>query len=173
MTATIERTNDNSIINSFKRLERAGSGESKTTTKLIAAAREGADYIERIVTSAGLTNTKLPRGYYVEEQTSSWCDNCCCGCDTVSVLLNKHGAAVNSPGEFSSGHDDCYTCRGNRIGWPHTTLNTAQTFATDLVDGLLDEIAALLEGRTQESQRATEQIQVTLQAAQAKMSGAS
>lgn len=123
------------LIDSLKRLERAGAENSRTTEKLREAAVEVAIKIAVTVAPHDRTRVELPRGYEI----CAWED--------------EAGAAFGylRPAESSDYFEAGAT----------PSLASAQIFAADIASGLLDEIAAFLEERAAQNEQAT----ATLEAA--------
>jgi len=130
-----------SIVDSLKRLERAGSENGRATKKLHEAACEVAEAIEKVV-PAGV---KLPRGYRKVERKSN--------ISSSEFLVKEVRCDRDDP-------DDRYGWKSYYIdgtgGYLHGDFNAripAQTregsllFARDVAEGLLDEIAEFLEQR--------------------------
>jgi hypothetical protein len=122
-----------SIIDSLKRLERAGSENSRATEKLRSAASDVAAAIEAI--SHDFRDVPLPRGYVVETYQGA------------PYLMSRE-----------QNDDDYYSVRyaffGRRGEDP--TRAAILEFAADIADGWLDELAEFLESRQVESNKAAE-----------------
>ena len=138
----------NSSIDALKRLERAGSENSRTTQKLREASVVVADTVVRAVEAAQAEGVELPRGYAVIDQYSN------VGCFTQ--LRNDDGETLNS---------DCATAGEEYL---HGDFNRTfkvvgrdgiLQFAADIADGLLDEIAVFLEERAAKEVAATQQLE--------------
>lgn len=122
----------NHITNAVKRLERAGSENSRTTEKLHAAVCTVADFICNQVP----TNVTLPRGYLVQETIT----------DTGSSrFLYRLTGQKNEWGDDLIGIDT-----------PGMTRAGSLQFAKDVAEGLLDEITEWLDIRSAESNDAAE-----------------
>jgi hypothetical protein len=132
----------NGIINSLKRLERAGSENSRTTQKLKEATYKVADEIALRVAKAGssdgqsylysdLYDELLPRDYFVTSSNGSSFRPELCYCKD-----RRKFAVVR------------YSKRGE------PSREQIQGFAKDIATGLLDEIATFLEQRAQENEQA-------------------
>lgn len=122
-----------SVIDSLKRLERAGSESSRATEKLRLAARDVAEAIEAI--SMDFLGVVLPRGYVVEMREGS-------------VYL------------MSREQDDNDYCPTRYAFYSYSRTPPTRTaileFASDIADGWLDELATFLEARQAESIKAAE-----------------
>jgi hypothetical protein len=120
-------TRANAIVNSLMRLDRAGDAHSAANQKLLAAAVAVTAHVAERV-GEGAT---LPRGYTTE------------------------GFGLYIPGRERL-HGPCLTW--NRLMYHYTqdriTLEAARHLAHDVADGWLDEVAAYLEARTTEAERA-------------------
>lgn len=130
---------ENTVINAVKRLERAGSENSRATQKLFEAAKIVADSIEENV-PAGV---RLPRGYIVRRVQSNLGSEkfLCRGTDDLTVFVDGIGGYLH--GDFQ-----CWIPAQNR--------KTVLDFAADIASGLLDEIAAWLEERATQANKAAE-----------------
>jgi len=133
------------IISAVKRLERAGSENSRTTQKLFEAARQVAELIKDMVPAGA----RLPRGYYVKKVHSN-VGSCSFLCrdfpgDYPGEAVTRY---VDGIGSHLHGDFHCWI--------PGQDRNTVLKFAEDIATGLLDEIAEWLEKRTAENQKATE-----------------
>lgn len=116
---------DNSIINSVKRLERAGSEFSKTTEKLKEAAIETANYIVNqfrtiFPSMEEFEKYELVRGYCIVKLSNGVVLGY--SADGMMFLLNEI-----------------------------ISRDMALRFSVDIANGLLKEIAILLEDRTDEN----------------------
>ena len=141
-----------SIIDSLKRLERAGQGHSKATQKLHAAAADLAYQIEQIVPEG----IEMPRGYtvrYVQTGVGG------------EYFLTR---AVFEDGEWKEQYIDGFGgyLHGDFSCWiPAQTRETSLAFASDVATGWLDELAVWLESRSAEAEKA----EAVLRAAKAAM----
>lgn len=157
---------DNSIINALKRLERAGSENSRATEKLHEAARIVAS---QIITVAPLY-ILLPRGYWVRKMNSNI---------GSEYFLVKSTSVKNPPYELGDDmrgpHEwdlidywidgtDSYLHGDFQCRVPGQNREGSLRFAKDIADGLLDEIADFLEKRKAESEKNTQ----TLESAKGK-----
>jgi hypothetical protein len=138
---------NNSIINSLKRLERAGSENSRATEKLFEAAREVASLIEEIVPTVAVQgldvseerSATLPRGYSVE------------------VIFGNRYLVQGGFDWITSGNwVDGTGTHNDRITIPKATRAGVLQFSADIAGGLLDEISAWLEARKGEAEKASE-----------------
>ncbi len=129
-----------SIIDSLKRLERAGSEHSRATEKLHTAARDVARLVKELVPVGVI----LPRGYEVRRIHSN------VGSD---LFLVAGGYWVDGCGGYLHGDFRCPI--------PPQTREASLRFAEDIATGWLDELAEWLEQRAAEDEAAT----ATLQAA--------
>ena len=126
----------NGIISAVKRLERAGSENSRATQKLFEAAREVACFIEKQVP----IRVQLPRGYYVRQISSN--------VGVEKFLSTEYGRLIDGIDGYL--HGDLHR-------WiPGPDRATVLEFAKDIATGLLDEIADWLEARAAEAEQATE-----------------
>lgn len=147
-------TSDNSIINSLKRLERAGSEASAATAKLREAAREVAQKIVDIC-PADAVGVELPRGYRVMSVHSNIAS------EYYLVVPGTGDADEDGWGESARMLDvlsDHYQHRDFNSPVNAATRGDVLQFAADIANGLLAEIAAWLEARTGESEKATAQL---------------
>ena len=124
----------NSIINAVKRLERAGSENSRATKKLFDAARKVAELIEDQV-PAGV---KLPRGYYVKRISSNIGSAEFLCCEVVGEY-GPENRYVDGIDGYLHGDFHCWL--------PGQDRDTVLKFAEDVATGLLGEIAEWLEAR--------------------------
>lgn len=133
------------LINSLKRLERAGAENSRATKKLHEAAAEVADRIERLVPSG----VRLPRGYIV---------------DGVKSNVGYARFLKREDDEWDEWGEPTYTwidgtgsyLHGDFHCWiPAQTRAGSLQFAKDVAEGLLDEIAAFLEEWAAKNDEAT------------------
>jgi hypothetical protein len=118
-----------SVIDSLKRLERAGAEDSKTTAKLVAAARDLAAYLEREVLPKDVQN-EWPAPY-LTSQGDGWVWN-------GRVLYRGHPDFVEAPASQD---------------WQR---GEALLFAQFIAEGWLDRVGDWLEERTQQASAATE-----------------
>lgn len=133
------------IISAVKRLERAGSENSRTTQKLFEAARQVAELIKDMVPAGA----RLPRGYYVKKVHSN--------VGSCSFLCRDFPG--DYPGEVKTHYIDGigeYLHRDIHCWIPGQDRNTVLKFAEDVATGLLDEIAEWLEKRNTEAQKLAE-----------------
>lgn len=133
------------LIDSVKRLERAGSANSKATDKLREAASNLAEWIaDRVPTSV-----ELPRGYMVSRLRSG------VGSRLFLETPGKPGEYGTSYSEYLNGFGGClhgdFTCPT-----PKPSREAVLQFAKDVSEGLLDEITEWLEKRAKEDAEATE-----------------
>lgn len=136
------------IQDAIARLQRAGDENSKATKKLHEAARNVADLIEQNAP----VNVTLPRGYKVLRYKSN----------VGSQLFLKSGHTDEyGDGDMVDGCG-CYL-HGDFNCWiPAQTRECSLQFARDVAEGLLDEIAAFIEARKTESEKAAETLNVKL-----------
>jgi len=122
---------NNEIINAVKRLERAGSENSRATQKLKDACKQLGEFIEKQVPH----NVRLPRNYIVKETSNSY-----------YLVKIKNAFAYGEEVEYF----------GNTITDPYKEPSRllCLQFAKDIAEGLLDEIAEFLEKRKEESEEA-------------------
>lgn len=135
-------SNNNSVINAVKRLERVGSENSKATKKLFQAATAVAELIEEVA-PVGVT---LPRGYKVVERRSKLAP--------CLFLVNKDGEYIDGIGQHLHGDFHCWI--------PEQRREVILDFAADIADGLLNEIADFIEQLAMESNKATEVLEEKL-----------
>lgn len=123
-------------IDALKRLERAGSENSRATKKLLDACVVIAQQIE----AACPVGVSLPRGYEVVERHSN-----------VGSALYLLTDRPDCGGEYVDGNG--IYLHGDFFCWiPQTTREVALVFAHDIADGLLDEITDFLEARARETE---------------------
>lgn len=127
---------NNSIINAVKRLERAGSENSKATQKLFEAALDVAYLIEKTVP----VNVQLPRGYKVIRRYSN--------SGSELFLINSDGEYIDGTGRYLHGDFNCWI--------PEQKREAILDFAADIADGLLDEIAEFIEQQARKANEAAE-----------------
>jgi hypothetical protein len=135
---------NNSIINAVKRLERAGSENSRTTQKLFGAARQVAELIEDMVPAG----EELPRGYYVKKVQSNIGYGLFLCYDELVENNLEITRYIDGIGGYLHGDFHCWI--------PGQDRDTVLQFAKDVATGFLDEIAEWLEKRAEENQKATE-----------------
>ncbi len=123
-----------SVISALKRLERAGSENSRATEKLIEAAGIVA---EQIIAATPEPELQLPRGYHVEPLRVGERRGLFLSCGT-QLVSSGVGYYPNPTGGFY-------------IFIERTSREAALHFAADIASGLLDEIAAFLEQRAAEA----------------------
>lgn len=128
---TNQTSNSNSIINSIKRLERAGDERSKATQKLRDAAFELCDYLLET----------LPRNFSILE--ADWREQE----EPGYVLRIKDGA------DLMIEHMGTYCNYGE---WHNVTRDMALGLAQAVAEGLLDKVAVELERQTKDAERAAE-----------------
>ena len=123
------------IIDSLKRLERAGAENSRMTQKLREAAKELASVVEDMAVAGDFVNADLPRGYVVE------------GGNQVYLMSRAQGE------DDYAGYPIRYAfyC-GDRRERP--TRAAVLQFAADVAEGWLDELAEFVEKRLAESVKA-------------------
>lgn len=131
MTNQTSNNSDNSIINSIKRLERAGDERSKATRKLCDAAFELCDYLLKT----------LPSNFSVLE--ADWREK-----DDPSYVLRIKGDS-----DLTIEHMGTYCNYGE---WHNITRGMAQGLAQAVAEGLLDKVAAELERQKKGAEQATE-----------------
>ena len=139
-------TQDNSIINALKRLERAGSESSRATEKLKDAARDVSRRIADLVWPLDESDiVVLPRSYRVV-----WDCNASLEVGMPMPLNERIGAGI-PPGTL-----DYHTLSAY---WPaQIPRDAALQFAKDLADGWLAELSDLLDARRKADEQATEVI---------------
>ncbi len=141
------------LIDSLKRLERAGSENSRATAKLHQAVREVADLIEHTVPH----NVMLPWGYIVEDRESN--------IGATTLLFRRSDEYDEWTGKPIL---ECVDYDGGR--WLHGDFNADMTgygqtrevslrFAADIASGLLDEIATFIEARGSEAEEAAKHLE--------------
>jgi hypothetical protein len=129
-------------IDALKRLERAGSENSKATAKLHEAASELAGRIIKAVPA----NVTLPRDYRVVKVKSNVGEESFLVHGQADELDYDHW--IDGTGKYL--HGDCH------CDIPPQTREGSLQFAKDIAEGLLDEIAEFLDQRQCESDSATE-----------------
>lgn len=138
----------NSVVDALKRLERAGSENSRSTEKLREAARVVAGQVTLAVIAGDNENVMLPRLYQVIVN------------DNNQYVLFKMRPATDED-RWDEYCTDEYK-RVETVEYHFAPRAAVLNFAADIADGLLDEIAAFLEERSQ----ANEQAAQVLEAAQ-------
>lgn len=126
----------NEIINAVKRLERAGSENSRATKKLHDAVRIVAD----LICDRAPVGVDLPRGYRVVRIRSN----------VGSANFLEVDGGEDEFGEPTSDlvdGDGGYLHGDFHCPLPAQTRETSLQFAADVADGLLDEISEMLEQR--------------------------
>jgi hypothetical protein len=128
---------NNSIINAVKRVERAGSENSKVTEKLKVACIELGKFIEKQVPN----DVKLPRDYIVRTFDSTY-------------YLGKidHDAKQEDVDWINGEPYAPARLITNKYNPP--TRKICLEFAKDISEGLLDEIAEFLEDRIKKEEEA-------------------
>lgn len=134
-------------IAALKRLERAGSENSRVTEKLHEAANEIASQIEPNVP----VNVTLPRRYMVREIRSN------VGSEKFLIRASDGDEEIWIDGTGNYLHGD-FHCE-----IPAQTREGSLLFAKDIAEGLLDEIAQFIEERTAESDAARRQLETVKQ----------
>lgn len=138
----------NDVINAVKRLERAGSENSRATKKLHEAVRTVADFICDQV-PRGVT---LPRGYFTQRVHSNIGGETFLYLGTLYLGTGEDEAVgIDTTGGYLHGDFNC--------PMPGQTRAGSLQFAKDVAEGLLDEIAVWLEQRASESDSATKTLE--------------
>ncbi len=139
------------IIDSLKRLERAGSDYSRATEKLFEAAEDVAAKIEEMIPAVKYLfngdkdpSTILPRKYYVKGIKSNE------GYEKFLCINDKYDETFYIDGIGGYVHND-FNCP-----IPGQDRTTILQFAKDIAGGWLDEVAEWLGKRTKESNEASE-----------------
>jgi len=147
-----------SIIDSLKRLERAGGENSRMTQKLKDAAQEVAKKIieecpNDIELSRGYKVIKCiyPDAHLMIDPNDGW-DWCLKTKKTSGYTMDDRWYVF---GVDEKGH----TNNPEYEGLIPANRETCLQFAKDLSEGLLDEIAEVLEKRAEESKRAVEEFE--------------
>jgi hypothetical protein len=135
------------IIDSLKRLERAGSENSRATQKLREAAMDLAATIEQMAVQGDFVNVPLPRDYIVEGGNQTYLMSRSQGVDDYAGYPIRYA----------------FYC-GERRERP--TRAAILEFSADIASGWLDELAEFIESRQAQSDAAAE----VLEAAKAAMS---
>ena len=138
----------NSVINALKRLERAGSEDSKATQKLCEAAAEVAEVIIKNVP----VGVPLPRSYEVVKRHSN--------ISYELFLINSDGEYIDGIGRYLHGDLQCWI--------PEQKRNVVLNFAQDIATGLLDEIADFIEQEAMKSNKATETLENSIKEGEAR-----
>lgn len=133
-------TPESNVVNAVNRLTRAGSEDSRATAKL----HEAANAVALLIEQECPVGVALPRGYMVRRVRSNvgsetyltWGD---ARYDGDEVWIDGTGRYLH--GDFNA-------------AIPDQTRAGSLMFAKDIADGLLDEIAALLEALAVEADRA-------------------
>ena len=120
------------VIDSLKRLERAGAENSRTTEKLRDAAAKVAEKVENL--TKGLDVAFLPRGYRIENHRGS-----------DYLMSPEIDMEDYCPQRFA-------LYPGSSMQEP--TRAAILRFAEDIEGGWLDEVAELLESRAVENDEA-------------------
>jgi hypothetical protein len=137
MNGKKENGKDNSVINALKRLERAGSENSRATQKL----HEAADKVAQAIINAvprHLHGSWLPRDYRIVKITAN--------IGEARYLVkkgdtddwgNRHDYWIDGSGGYLFGDFNCPV--------PEQTREGSLLFAKDIADGLLDMISQHIE----------------------------
>jgi hypothetical protein len=142
-----------SIIDSLKRLERAGEEDSRSIKKLHRAAADVADWIIK----AAPEGIRLPRNYIVVRRQSNtgslrFLVLCDVEPDDIEVdagdYPNLVSLYIDGMGGPLHGDPQCFI--------PPQTRQGSLTFAKDVAEGLLDEIAVFLEACRANQERAAQ-----------------
>lgn len=141
------------IVNSLKRLERAGSAASRASEKLFEAALDVAGEIEKNVENADAVGVNLPRGYHVFRQKSN-----IGSCLFLSRFTGEFDEQYGYPKSESIDGTGGYLHGDFHSEAPEATRESVLQFAKDVSEGLLDEIAEFLEKRTAVSDSATDKL---------------
>ncbi len=147
-----------SIIDSLKRLERAGEENSRMTQKLKNAAQEVAKKIIEEV-PAGI---ELPRGYKVTKCIYPDAHNYIDpndGWDWCLKTKKSSGYTMDDRWYVFGVNQKGHTSSPNYEGLEPANRETCLQFAKDISEGLLDEIAEVLEKRAEESKKAIEEFE--------------
>ena len=113
----------------MKRLERAGSENSRATQKLKDACKQLGEFIEQQVPH----NVRLPRNYIVKGISNSY------------YLVKIKNIIF---------YDEEIECFDDAITDQEPSRLLCLQFAKDIAEGLLDEVAEFLEKRKEESEEA-------------------
>jgi hypothetical protein len=132
---------NNNVINAVKRLERAGSENSRATQKLFEAASKVAGLVEKMAPDS----VKLPRGYKVIYASAN-----IGGCHFLirGDEEEENADFIDGIGEYLYGDFNCFI--------PNQTRRSVLKFAEDIAGGWLDEVAAFLEERAKKSDENSE-----------------
>lgn len=138
-----------SIVNALNRLQRAGSESSRCTEKLHDAASEVADQICKAVYQARAVGKRLPRGYRVVNVKSN------VGNSDFLVWESAKRDEFGYPESLWIDGTGNYLHGDFHAEVPKQTREGSLRFAKDVSEGLLDEIAAFLEGLSAQATEAT------------------
>lgn len=130
------------VIDSLKRLERIGSENSKTTQKLLTAARELADQIVHLCALSVDESISVERAPSVK------------GTDEV------HNARVKPIAKYKVDRLSLYMNDKQMSSW---SRDSALSFSEHIANGLLDLIAAELEQRQHTSKRAMPALETAIE----------
>ena len=133
------------IIDSLKRLERAGSEHSRATEKLHEAVRVVARLVEEIVPDG----MELPRGYQVRAVSSN------VGTETFLTRWGYAGEDYDEPGDAYVDGTGGYLHGDFSCPIPAQSRGVSLAFAHDVATGWLTELAEWLEKRAAEDAEAT------------------
>jgi hypothetical protein len=142
-------TPDNSIINSLKRLKRAGSENSRTTQKLREAAKDAALTIIELIPRDAV-DEPLPRGYQIAYRRSNIAGE---------FYLQVPNSGYDSDARFLDIKTSHYLHNDFHCHVEAATREDVLKFASDIASGLLSEIAAWLEERAQANKEATAKLE--------------
>ncbi len=145
-----ETTKENGVIDALKRLERAGSENSRTTQKLRAASVVIADEIVKSVEAAQAESVELPRGYVVVDQYSNI--GCFTQLRTPSMADGWEDSRRETLNSDSTAPGEKYLHGDFNKTFFVAGRESILQFAADIADGLLDEIAEFLEKRATENE---------------------
>jgi hypothetical protein len=141
-----QNTTDNSIINALKRLERAGKDNSRATQKLREAAIDVAQFVIDSTPRAFICK-ELARGYKVLGIESNV---------GKEYYFRVRGTGYDCTSRFlciAKGHYQ----HGDFNAWVDAaTREDVLSFAADVANGLLDEIATQFEAATVQDASATD-----------------
>ena len=146
----------NSIINSVKRLERAGAESSRMTKKLKAACEE----VAQMIIDKCPAYIELPRKYkvvkcqYLDAHMNIDSDD---GWDWCLKTSNSSGHTLDDRWYVFGVKEIGHTPNPSYEGLTPANRETCLKFSKDIAEGLLDEVAELLEKRAEESRRAIEE----------------
>lgn len=150
--------NNNSIINSLKRLERVGGENSRVTQKLKAACVDTADQIIDIIHKSEIFDTNLSydqisRLYRLTGEPKS--DGLCL------LQYNKNYFDLVYYEEYEEDMIITDNYKGFSLRYSEDiTRSRALKFSHDVANGLLDKIAVLIERKKTEVEKAQNQIEV-------------